>query len=311
MRNLIIILMLLLLVGAVKAQDQSIYNHYIGNQGLLNPAYNGTRDVISGLLVHRTQWAGMKDAPMTQALNVHGPIEDTDLGVGVILENDRLGFSNNFNFMGAGSYKLKLSRREFLSLGLQLGVTSSVYDGTKAITDQYGDPMFLRKESILGFNFGIGAYYFSDNYFGGFSIPRFFSPSFDEAQENGGKFKNTVDFSKLHSYWYGGYVFEWGEVMVKPTALIRTVVGAPLTFDLSCNVLLNESIWVGLSYRSISEVVLLTEFMLNRQWTVRYSFDYSISEMGRAAGQFGSHEIGLQFDFSFNRRAGMRSIRYF
>jgi len=310
MRNLISILLLLVLMIGAKAQNQAQYNHYISNQGVLNPAYNGTRDIISGLIIHRSQWVGMQDAPMNQAINVHGPIEDTNLGVGVILENDRLGFSNNFNFAAAGSYKLKMGRNEFLSLGLQLGVTSNVYDGTKAITDTYGDPMFQRKESVLGFNFGIGAYYYGDNYFAGFSIPRFFSPTFDEANSNGGSFKNTVSFEDLHSYWYGGYIFDWGDVKVKPTALMRTVVGAPLTFDVSCNVLLNEQIWLGLSYRSISEVVFLSEYIINRQWTVRYSFDYSLSKLG-GFGQYGSHEIGLQFDFSFNRRAGMRSIRYF
>jgi len=295
----------------VCGQNQAQYNHYISNQGILNPAYNGTRDVISGIIIHRSQWLGINDAPMNQALNVHGPIEDTNLGVGVILENDRLGFTNNFNFMAAGSYKLQMGRRgTFLSLGLQLGLTSNVYDGTKAITKTYGDPMFQRKESILGFNFGMGAYYYSEGYFGGFSIPRFFSPSFDEATENEGAFKNTVSIEDLHSYWYGGYIFDWDQVKVKPTALIRTVVGAPLTFDVSCNVLLNERIWVGASYRSISEVVFLSEYIINRQWTVRYSFDYSLSKLGRF-GQYGSHEIGLQFDFSFNKRAGMRSIRYF
>ncbi len=310
MRKLIPTILLLLLVAVVSAQDQAQYNHYISNQGVLNPAYNGTRDVISGLVIHRSQWVGMDNAPMNQAINVHGPIEDTNLGVGVVLENDRLGFSNNFNFMGAGSYKLKMGRGEFLSLGLQLGLTSNVYDGTKAITGSYGDPMFQRKESILGFNFGVGAYYYNDQYFAGFSVPRFFSPSFDQTGDDEGAFKNTVNFEGLHSYWYGGYIFDWGDVKVKPSALIRTVVGAPLTFDVSCNVLLNERIWVGASYRSISEVVLLTEFIINRQWTVRYSFDYSLSTLGKY-GNLGSHEIGLQFDFSFNKRAGMRSIRYF
>jgi len=310
MRKLIPILLLLLLVGGANAQNQAQYNHYISNQGVLNPAYNGTRDVISGLIIHRSQWLGMEDAPMNQAINVHGPIEDTNLGVGVVLENDRLGFTNNFNFMGAGSYKLEMGRNQFLSLGLQLGVTSNIYDGTKAITNTYGDPMFQRKESVLGFNFGVGAYYYHDQYFAGFSVPRFFSPSFDEATENEGAFKNTVSLEDLHSYWYGGYIFDWGDVKVKPTTLIRTVVGAPLTFDVSCNVLLNDRVWVGASYRSISEVVLLTEFIVNRQWTIRYSFDYSLSPLGKY-GQLGSHEIGLQFDFSFNKRAGMRSIRYF
>ena len=124
MKYLLPILMLMVLPLFTNAQDQAQYNHYISNQGVLNPAYNGTRDVISGLIISRNQWLGMSDAPMNQAINVHGPIEDTNLGVGVVLENDRLGFSNNFNFMAAGSYKLQMGRRNFLALGLQLGVTS-------------------------------------------------------------------------------------------------------------------------------------------------------------------------------------------
>ena len=166
----------MMFILSVKGQSQSQYNNYIGNQGLLNPAYNGSRDVISGLMVSRNQWVGMNGAPMNQALNVHGPIEDTDLGVGLVLENDHLGFSNIFNFMGATSYKLKLdNQQKFISFGLQMGLTSSVYDGTKAITNTYGDPMFLGKESNLGFNFGVGTYFYNTNYFAGFSIPKFFN----------------------------------------------------------------------------------------------------------------------------------------
>lgn len=294
--------------GSVFGQSLSQYNHYIANQGLLNPAYNGTRDLISGIAVHRNQWVGMQDAPMNQALNVHGPITDTDLGVGVILENDNLGFSNNFNFAAAGSYKLALNRKtRFISFGLQMGLSSNVYDGTKAITNQYGDPAFQSKESIIGFNFGIGTYFYDERYFAGFSIPRFFEPVFEDGQD---KYVSKVNIRNLHSYWYGGYIFDWGDVKVKPTALIRTIIGAPLTFDLSANVLLAEQVWVGLSYRSVSEMIILAEYIINRQFTVRYSFDYSLSKIARY-GKFGTHEIALQFDFSFNKRPGMRSIRYF
>lgn len=308
MRYLISIMLLLVVVSGLKAQNQAQYNHYISNQGLLNPAYNGTRDVISGLMLHRNQWFGVKGAPMNDAINVHGPIEDTNLGVGIIMANDNIGFTNNFDFFAAASYKLQLDRNDkFVSLGLQVGLSSNVYDGSKAVAPDFGDPLLAGKESKLGFNFGFGAYFFAENYFAGFSIPKFFNPVYNDNAES---LKNTVDFKYLHSYWYGGYVFDWGDVKVKPTALIRTVVGAPLEFDVSANVLLMESLWVGASYRSISDVVFLTEYVINDQFTVRYSFDYSLSSLNRYA-KAGSHEIGIQFDFSFNKRPGMRSIRYF
>ncbi len=290
-------------------QDVAQYNHYIANQGLLNPAYNGTRDVISGLLINRNQWIGLEGAPMNQSLNVHGPIEDTNLGVGVSIMNDMIGFSRTTDAMVAASYKLEIDRRRFLSLGLQLGASSIVYDGTKAVTDQYGDPVFAGKQSKIGFNVGFGAYLYEEDYFIGFSVPKMFSNNFDESNET---FKNTLDFKNMTMYLYGGYVFDWGEVKVKPTLLFREVYGAPLQFDVSGNVLLMETLWLGLSYRSISDVVFLAEFKPNPKspYTFRYSFDYSLSSLNQYA-KIGSHEIGIQFDFTFNKRAGMRSIRYF
>ncbi|SMO45128.1 type IX secretion system membrane protein, PorP/SprF family [Saccharicrinis carchari] len=306
-KKAIISFILLLATSAVYGQDMVQFNHYIANQGLLNPAYNGTRDVISGLLIHRSQWVGFDGAPMNQALNVHGPIEDTNLGVGVSIMNDNIGFSNNFDAMAAASYKLMIDREKFLSFGLQLGVSSRVYDGNKAITEQFGDPLFNGKESKLGMNVGFGTYFYGENYFAGFSVPKMFSNNFDEGEET---YKNTLDLKNMHMYLYGGYVIDWDGVKIKPTLLLREVYGAPLQFDVSANVLVADALWLGLSYRSVSEMVFLSEYVINRQFTVRYSFDYALSSINKYA-KYGSHEIGIQFDFTFNKRAGMRSIRYF
>jgi len=306
-----IYIIILVLVGvcstSLLAQDQTQYNNYVANQGLLNPAYNGTRDVISGLLIARSQWIGIEGAPNSQAINVHGPIEDSNLGLGISLSNDMVGFTNNLDFMASVSYKLKFDRFRFLSFGLQVGASSNIYDGTKAVTDNYLDPVFMGKESKIGFNFGFGSYLYAENYFVGFSVPKFFTQNFNEEDFT---FKNTIDPKNLYSYLYGGYIFDWGDVKVKPTALFRFVYGAPLEFDVAANVLFVDRLWVGLAYRSTSDVIFLSEFIINRKFTVRYSFDYSLTALNRYA-KYGSHEIGLQFDFSFNKRAGMRSIRYF
>lgn len=293
----------------LKAQDIYQFNHYIANQGLLNPAYNGTRDIISGLLIHRSQWLGVEGAPMNQALNVHGPIEDTNLGVGLVLVNDRIGFSNTFDAFGATTYKLQLDGNDrFISFGLQAGVSSLVYNGLKAegLFDP-ADDVFARKESRFALNFGFGTYFFSDDYFVGFSIPKFFSNQFDIDKKD---FKNTIDLENLHTYLYGGYVFDWGDYKIKPSLLMKQVYGAPMQFDVSTNVLVMERLWLGLSYRTVSDVVFLGEYIIDDKFTVRYSFDYPISQLNQF-NNFGTHEISLQFDFSFNQRPGMRSIRYF
>jgi type IX secretion system PorP/SprF family membrane protein len=290
------------------AQEQYQFNHYIANQSLLNPAYSGSRDVISGLLIHRNQWLGFEGAPMNEALSVHGPVKDTNLGIGISLVNDKIGFSNTFDAFAAISYKLQLDRHDkFLSFGLQMGVSSFVYDGMEAVLSDYGDPVFSGKESKAAFNFGFGSYFFSSNYFIGFSIPKFFTNQLDKDSE---QIKNELDIKKLYTYLYGGYIFDWNDLKVKPTLLMKQVYGAPWQLEASANVLLAQKLWLGLSYRTTSSMVFLSEYILNDKFTVRYSFDYPFNELNRY-GNMGTHEIGLQFDFSMGKRPGMRSIRYF
>ncbi len=300
--------MLFLVPVSLSAQEQYQFNHFIANQSLLNPAYTGTRDQISGLLIHRNQWLGFEGAPMNQAFGVHGPIQDSNLGIGISLINDKIGFSNTFDALGAVSYKLQLDQNEtFLSFGLQMGVTSFSYDGTDAVLSDFGDPVFAGKESMTALNFGFGTYFYANDYFIGFSIPKFFGNQFDEES---GQFKNTLDLKNLYTYLYGGYIFDWGAVKVKPTLLMKQVYGAPWQFDVAANVLLADQVWLGLSYRTTSSMVFLSEYIINDKFTVRYSFDYPFNELNRY-GNMGTHEIGLQFDFSFSKRPGMRSIRYF
>ncbi len=290
------------------SQDLAQYSHYIGNQGLLNPAYNGTRDVLSGILVHRSQWVGFEGAPMTDGLNVHGPIEDTPLGVGLVFQNDHIGFSNTFDFFVAGSYKLKLPKKnQFISVGLQAGLQSFIYDASQAITETYGDPVFNGKSSKFGFNFGLGAYYYADKYFIGFSVPKFLYNNFDPNKEG---YKSTFDIYNTHMYLYGGYLYKIIETQMKTTMLVKSVVGAPLQFEVSVSALLANKFWLGLSYRSLNDMVFLTEYIINKQFTLRYSFDFPFSDINHVS-KVGTHELALQYDFSLNKRAGMRSIRYF
>lgn len=292
----------------VRAQDQVVYNNYVATQGILNPGYNGTRDVISGLFLFRTQWTGFKGAPIDCALNVHSPLNKVkNMGVGVVLNEDHVGFTNNIEFMVAGSYRLKLDKSNTLSLGLQMGFKNVVYDGTKAVTVDYGDPMFENRISKFGFNFGFGGYLYSKKYFAGLSIPRFFTNKYNSDKQ---EIKNTVSFRDLHIYVYGGYVFDIEDIKVKPTALFRMVPGAPMSIDLTLNVMPTKNLWLGLAYRTVSDLIFICEYQINKRVGLKYSFDYPLSGISQYTIA-GSHEIGIQFDFAAKRRPGMRSIRYF
>lgn len=287
-------------------QGQKQYNHFIGNQGLLNPAYTGTRDGLSGILIARNQWIGLEGAPVTQALNVHTPVGESPLGLGLSVTNESLGAHNNVDAFGAAAYKLEITRDLNLSLGVQLGFNSYSWHQSEIVTSDMTDNA-IYGSSNLSFNSGFGAYLYSPKYFIGFSIPEFFTNIYDRTST---EYQTSLNMRNVHYYLYGGYVFEVNDQLaLKPSILTRTVYGAPLQFDYTCSALLYETVWAGLTYKSSKEMVFLLEYVINKSLTLRYSFDYPFNDLNQIKN-YGSHEIGLQFDVNFDKPV-MRSIRYF
>ncbi len=307
MKRLLPIIFLLLFFDCISyAQNQKQYNHFIANQGLLNPAYTGTRDLISGILVLRNQWIGLDGAPTTQALNVHSPINYSPIGVGLSVINETIGATHTLDFYGSAAYRINFGADRNLSLGLQLGFNSFSLDQSKIVTEDNTDNA-LYGSSNISMNTGIGAYYYTNKYFIGFSVPEFFTNIYNTTA---GTYKTTFSLSNIHYYLYGGYVFEINdEVAIKPSMLSRVIYGAPFQNDFTGSVLLHKIIWLGLTYKSSKELVFLTEYIINDNFTVRYSFDYPFSDLNNVKN-YGSHEVGIQYDFSLGKTV-MRSIRYF
>lgn len=305
MRNILLCIILLFSCFLAFGQNQEQYNHYIANQGLLNPAYNGTRESLSGLIVSRNQWVGFEGAPVTQALNVHSPISNTNLGLGLSVTNEKIGATHTLDCYGAVAYKFPMNNDYTLSLGVQFGFNSFSMDQSKLVTTDSSDPA-LYGSSNIAMNAGFGSYFYSEKLFAGFSIPEFFTNEYDTGA---GSYKSSFDYKNIHYYLYGGYVFDLDRIAIKPTVLSRFVYGAPVQVDLTANVLLFQKAWLGLTYKTSSEMTFLVEYLINKSFSVRYSYDYPISSLNQVKN-YGSHELGLQFDLNFGRPV-MRSIRYF
>ncbi|WP_282166090.1 type IX secretion system membrane protein PorP/SprF, partial [Cellulophaga baltica] len=60
----------------------------------VNPAYAGSRGVLSIAALHRSQWVGLDGAPTTQTLNLHTPVSRR-VGLGLSIVNDEIGNGTN------------------------------------------------------------------------------------------------------------------------------------------------------------------------------------------------------------------------
>jgi hypothetical protein len=72
-------------------------------------------------------------------------------------------------------------------------------------------------------------------------------------------------------------------------------------FQIDCNLLatLMDRVSMGLGYRSEKMMIALLEVQLNHQLRMAYAYDFDSSSLGKYKG--GSHEIGINYIFSFER----------
>ena len=101
------------------AQQDAQYTQYMYNTINVNPAYAGSRDVLSVFGLHRTQWVGLDGAPVTNAFSINSPIANSRLGVGLSFVNDRIGPTVENTVSADVSYSVPTSEDFKLSFGVK------------------------------------------------------------------------------------------------------------------------------------------------------------------------------------------------
>ena len=102
----LIIFSLLVITSVLKSQQLPLYSQYMMNGFLLNPGITGSVEYVPVRLTVREQWAGLEDAPSTQALSTHALLSNKHIGVGgYILEGVGIGIvKRDTIIIGVGRY---------------------------------------------------------------------------------------------------------------------------------------------------------------------------------------------------------------
>ncbi len=81
MKKLIIILLFALSSISGFSQQDAQYTQYMYNTININPAYAGTREVLSIFGLHRTQWVGLDGAPVTNTFSLKSKLIKSKLTI--------------------------------------------------------------------------------------------------------------------------------------------------------------------------------------------------------------------------------------
>ncbi len=309
--NQITVILVLSLGGlTTKAQQAPMYTHYMYNTLAVNPAYAGSRDVLTVTALHRSQWVGFKGAPLTQTITLHTPLRNQHIGLGLSVLNDKIGPTNNSSFVGNFAFRMQLTQKSKLALGMSAGVNLFQGDLSSLDLDQQADPVFLNNiNNRTTPNFGFGAYYSRERLYAGFSIPNLIENSYSVINLPNGT--TLTGKEQRHYFFIAGTMLKLSENLAfKPTTQVKLTAAAPVQVDLTASFIIQDKLLLGAMFRTGDAFGVLLGFDISKQFHIGYSYDWSFGLQTSKYNQ-GSHEIVLRYDFTIFGKKQIHSPRYF
>ena len=271
------------------AQQEPQYTNYMYNMSMVNPAYMiNEPSLIEVGALYRTQWVGVDGAPKTANVFANIPLsEKIELGVNYL--NDNIGGNVNMSenvFNIDAAYKINLKRDLNLSFGLKMGFDHLNFSAIGSNVS--GDPSFGNTDKTV-INIGAGAFLFHKDYYVGVSSPNLIPGDLE--------FNDQVFYNNsIHVFLIGGYIFELDDMFkLKPSTVIKYTGGAPLSVDVSANVMYDNKFELGVSYRYQDAVSGLAVFNVTPDLRIGYAHDFNTSQL--KSFNNGSHEFVLLYRF--------------
>ncbi|GAB4292903.1 MAG: type IX secretion system membrane protein PorP/SprF [Marinilabiliales bacterium] len=277
------------------------YSQYMFNGLAINPAYAGSREVLSMTGSSRNQWLGFKGAPKTYYFSAHTPLMKNRLGLGFQIINDNIAVSHNTIMQLNYAYRFPLRKGHFsLGLSTSLQFLSSYWQDIYTI-DNY-DVVFEKNYHETMLNFGVGIYYYTPDFYFGLSSPLLL-PYQQEIIVS-----DSVNLSANNYLITSGHKFKMNKYWsIEPSFLFKIFPEQAAQLDLNCNVSYNNVIWTGFSLRSEDAFVWLFEIKVLPQLQIGYTHDFTFSKIRKYSD--GTNEFFLRYEVGYKTNA--KPIKYY
>ncbi len=294
----------------LSGQDVAVFNHYVQNPVILNPAAAGFADEYRIALNARAQWSGFEDSPKTVALRVNGPVGNS-FGLGAALFSETAAQQQRTKGQLDVAFRFGFGKRVkdvpafrasfgFFTEFQRLTIDADVLNNPQ---QDLGDDELLRMiDGENQFDAGIGFYgTYLDRVFGGLTINNLVSNRLENISGTNNA-SSTINYTFLIGQHFR---IEDINVNLTPSIMMRNIVDAPfmMDFNLQAGFLDNQFI-AGLSYRYLGAMGLLLGTELNGL-ELYYSYDLSFG--GFQQYNNGSHEVTI--GYAINRKSIQESRR--
>lgn len=293
MKQLIIILILVLQMPiSALSQKKLILGQYMHNRYAINPAFAGSREVLSMFASYRKQWTSVPNSPQSQYFSAHSPLKNEKVAIGMVLFNEEFAISKNSGISLSYTYRLNVGNNNKLALSINGGFISAQTMWGKVDLIDINDPAFGENETDIDPQAGFGIAWYDDNFFTGFSI--------SDLLYNNSLDPDSPFFSPSKSDYIvtSGYLYKVNEnIKLQPSMLLRYNPDEYTLLDISATAIYRDMIWLGLTYRNNKEISTMAGWQVTPQLRFAYSYDYPSGDLSTLNN--GNHEISLQFDFGY------------
>jgi len=307
-RRVIILIVVWMSTFVVLAQQEAMFTHYMYNTLSINPAYAGSREALTITALHRSQWVGFYGAPVTETLTLHAPMFRDAFNLGFSFINDKIGPVNNTGLFLDYAFRVSLSKKSKLALGLNMGFNTYSFDLANLSAVNNLDNHISQNENSILPNVGFGVYYSTEYFYAGLSTPKIFENNYHYSTST---LWDNFSIEKQHYYLIlGGLIPLNNDIKLKPTSYFKVTQNVAIEADFTTEFFFNDKYSLGVMYRTGDALGVLIGFSVTDQLNVGYSFDWSfVNET--ATYNYGSHEIMLRYDFKSKRKKRFSSIKSF
>lgn len=274
------------------SQHDALYNQYLYNYFILNPAYAGAEGVLNATLIDRHQWVGIDGAPNTMTFSTHFPTEKKKVGLGMYVFSDNLGATDDYGVMGNYSYSVETGKG-ILAFGVQLGIYQHHIDWNILDMEIPDDPvLYSQGYDDLFPDANLGVYYYTKDFYIGASSKHLFEILFVDVTE---KRDAVYDYLARHVYLYTGKKYQINEKFnLEPSMLLKWVENDKLYFDLNLMGEYQNTLKMGVSFRShVNSFVFLMQINTNKNLSFGYSYDTYLGEV--KSYSIGNHEFMIRY----------------
>ena len=293
----IIILILSVISITVSAQQDPQFTQNMFNKLANNPGFAGSRGVIATSVLHRSQWMGFSDdgaAASTQNFSVDAELPFLYGGVGLNVVKDNIAQFSNLGLQASYAYRTELGVGQ-IGMGMSVGMYQSGLNGGALKSAESGDPA-IPTGDVKGSSLDIGAgvYYNTQDVYIGLSSSHMTEPTIDWSE---GSSSYNKDLAR-HYFLIAGYYHELSSLLSLNPSIYLKSDGATSQLDINANLIYNNKMWGGVSYRLDEGLSLLAGMNVNEDF--RFGLAYDITMMNAMPNSL-EFMLGYNFKIKTNK----------